>query len=228
MRLRIIIRATAHRTVVRYFFLVLAIACLGLYSYAYVERVLYQTYESREFDRTPDRRAGAFAASNDQITPIGRVGRSSRKSVSSSRLPSPTTLIGRVSVPRLHLSAMVREGIDRNTLQLAIGHIPATALPGQAGNVGVAGHRDTFFRGLKNLRTKDEIQFSTWNGDFKYAVESLIIVEPDNVGVLAPSSESVLTLVTCYPFSYIGTAPKRFVVRARQVSPQTVPPSTVE
>jgi sortase A len=123
---------------------------------------------------------------------------------------------------------MVREGIDRNTLQLAIGHIPATALPGQAGNVGVAGHRDTFFRGLKDLRTKDEIQFSTSSGDFKYVVESLIVVEPDNVGVLAPSSENVLTLVTCYPFSYIGTAPKRFVVRARQVSPPMVPPSTVE
>ena len=115
---------------------------------------------------------------------------------------------------------MVREGIDRDTLQLAVGHIPATALPGQAGNVGVAGHRDTFFRGLKDLRTGDEIQFSTLDGDFKYEVESLLIVEPDNVAVLAPSSENVLTLVTCYPFSYIGAAPKRFVVRARQVSPQ--------
>jgi sortase A len=222
-----IIPATAPRTVVRYFLLALAIACLGLYSYAYLERALYQTYESREFDRTPDRGAAAFVAS-DKITPIGRVGRSSWKSVSSSRLPSPAALIGRLSVPRLHLSAMVREGIDRNTLQLAIGHIPATALPGEAGNVGVAGHRDTFFRGLKELRTRDEIQFSTLSGDFKYLVESLVIVEPDNVGVLAPSSENVLTLVTCYPFSYIGTAPKRFVVRARQVSPQTAPPATVE
>ena len=75
---------------------------------------------------------------------------------------------------------MVREGIDRNTLQVAIGHIPATALPGQAGNVGMAGHRDTFFRGLKDLRIQDEIQFSTLSGDFKYVVESLIVVEPDN------------------------------------------------
>lgn len=206
MRLRIIIPATAPLIVVRYFFLALAIACLGLYGYAYLERFLYQTYESREFDRTPDRSAAAFFASTDKIALIRRAG-------------SPTALIGRLSVPRLHLSAMVREGIGPNTLQLAIGHIPATALPGQAGNVGVAGHRDTFFRGLKDLRTKDEIQFSTLIGDFRYVVESLIIVEPDNVGVLAPSSEKVLTLVTCYPFSYIGTAPKRFVARARQVSP---------
>ena len=93
---------------------------------------------------------------------------------------------------------------------------------------GIAGHRDTFFRPLKDLKIKDEIQFSTLNGDFRYVVESLVIVEPDNVGVLAPSSENVLTLVTCYPFSYIGAAPKRFVVRARQVSPQRRQRSTVE
>jgi sortase A len=214
MRRRSIIPAIAHRIVVRYFFLVLAIACLGLYGYAYLERVLYQTYESREFDRMPDRGA-AVAASYDQITPSGRV-------------PSPTELIGRLSVPRLHLSAMVREGIDRDTLQLAIGHIPATALPGQPGNVGLAGHRDTFFRGLKDLKAKDEIQFSTLSGDFRYEVESLIVVDPNNTGVLAPSRENVLTLVTCYPFFYIGTAPKRFVVRARQMSPQAVAPLTVE
>jgi sortase A len=92
----------------------------------------------------------------------------------------------------------------------------------------VAGHRDTFFRGLKDVKTKDEIDFSTLRGDFKYEVESLIVVEPSNVGVLAPSAENVLTLVTCYPFSYIGEAPKRFIVRARQVSPQTEPISNVE
>ena len=228
MRLRIVIPTSACRTVVRYFFLALAVVCLGTYGYAYLERVLYQTYESREFDRAPGRSVPAFVVSDGKIVPVSHVGRSSRQSVSSSRLQPLPALIGRLSVPRLHLSAMVREGIDQDTLQLAIGHIPATALPGQAGNVGVAGHRDTFFRGLKDLRTEDEIQFSTLSGDFKYVVESLIVVPPDNVGVLAPSSENVLTLVTCYPFSYIGTAPKRFVVRARQVSPQTAPPSTVE
>jgi sortase A len=226
MRLRIVPPKTARWTVVQYFFLGLAIGCLGLYSFAYVERVLYQSYQSREFDLTPVRSAVTVAANNRQA--IGRIVSPPRKSVASSRLPSPTALVGRLSVPRLHLSGMVREGIDRNTLQLAIGHIPATALPGQKGNVGVAGHRDTFFRGLKDVQTKDEIRFSTLGGDFRYVVESLIIVEPDNVGVLAQSSENVLTLVTCYPFSYIGAAPKRFVVRAMQVSPQTAPPRSVE
>jgi len=222
MRLRIIIPKTAPRAVVRYFFLTLAVGCLGIYSYAYLERFLYQAYESRQFDRAADRSEVAVAVST------GRVARASRKSGSSPGLPSPAALIGRLSVPRLHLSAMVREGIGSKTLRLAIGHIPATALPGQAGNVGVAGHRDTFFRGLRDLRTGDEIRFSTLSGDFKYEVESLTVVEPDDVGVLAPSSFNVLTLVTCYPFYYIGAAPNRFVVRARQVSPPTAPPLSVE
>jgi sortase A len=223
----IIIPTIPLRIVARYVFLIVAVVCLGLYSYAYMERVLYQTYESREFDQTLGR-GGAAAASTGTIAPISRFERSPRKSASSSSLPPATALIGRLSVPRLHLSAMVREGIDQNTLLLAIGHVPSTPLPGQTGNVGVAGHRDTFFRGLKDVQTKDEIDFSTLRGDFKYEVESLIVVEPSNVGVLAPSAENVLTLVTCYPFSYIGEAPKRFIVRARQVSPQTEPISNVE
>lgn len=215
MRLRVVLSSVAHRTVARYFFLALAIVCLGLYGYAYLERVVYQAWESREFDRTLERSAATVASTSDPGSPIGR-------GVRTSSPPASGAVIGRLSVPRLHLSAMVREGIDRNTLLLAVGHIPATALPGQPGNVGVAGHRDTFFRGLKDLRSGDEIRFSTMQGNFRYVVESLIVVEPDNVGVLAPSSENVLTMITCYPFFYIGNAPKRFVVRARQVAPQVL------
>jgi sortase A len=201
---------------VRYFVLAVAVACLGVFSGVYLERALYQSYEDREFDRTLDAGASAIAASNKMAMPPR------------ARRPSATALIGRLTVPRLHLSAMVREGVDGKTLRLAIGHIPATALPGQSGNVAVAGHRDTFFRGLKDLRAQDEIQFSTFEGDFKYRVESLIVVAPDNVSALAPSSENVLTMVTCYPFFYVGAAPKRFIVRARQVSPKAAPPLTVE
>ena len=114
------------------------------------------------------------------------------------------SLIGRIEIPRLALSVVVVEGIDKTTLRRAVGHIPGTALPGEAGNVGLAGHRDTFFRPLKDLKIKDEIQFSTLKGNFKYQVESLRMVEPENVGVLAPSGENVLTLVTCYPFYFVG------------------------
>ncbi len=137
-------------------------------------------------------------------------------------------LVGRLEIPRLGLSAMVVEGVDRKTLRRGVGHIPGTVLPGEAGNVGLSGHRDTFFRPLKDLRIKDEIQLATLKGDFRYQVESLMVVEPSDLGVLAPSHDNVLTLVTCYPFFYIGDAPKRFIVRARQVSPQTLARSSVK
>ena len=228
MRLRIAIPARAVPPIIRYCFLLTAAVCLGLYGYAYVQRASYQAYESREFDRTAAREAAAFGAFNEKPSPMGHIARTSRKPATSPGPPSSSALIGRLSVPRLHLSAMVREGVDWNTLRLAIGHIPATALPGQVGNIGVAGHRDTFFRELKNVRAGDEIRFSTLSGDFKYEVESLVVVDPDNIAVLAASSGYVLTLVTCYPFSYLGSAPKRFVVRARQVSPQAEPLSIVE
>jgi sortase A len=131
-------------------------------------------------------------------------------------------LIGRIEIPRLLLSVVVVEGVDKTSLRRAIGHIPGTALPGEPGNVGLAGHRDTFFRPLKDLKIEDEIRISTLKGRFRYQVVSLRVVDPDNVGVLASSGEKVLTLVTCYPFSFIGPAPKRWIVRARQVSSQTV------
>lgn len=219
MRLRIPIASTAWLSVVRYCLLTVAIACLGFYGYSYLDRLRKQISDSEEFDRTSARNAAiAVSATAGEASPISPT---ARHPAPFSK-PSPTGLIGRLSVPGLHLSAMVREGIDRSTLQVSVGHIPGTALPGQNGNVGVAGHRDTFFRGLRGLKTGDEIRFSTLSGDFRYVVESLMIVEPEYVAVLSPSSENVLTLVTCYPFLYIGSAPKRFVVRARQVSPQTL------
>jgi sortase A len=123
-----------------------------------------------------------------------------------------------MEIPRLPLSVVVIEGTGATTLQRAAGHIPGTALPGESGNIGIAGHRDTFFRPLKDLRINDEIRLTTLNGIFQYEVESITIVEPDNIGVLAPSAGNVLTLVSCYPFSFVGPAPKRWIVRARQVS----------
>jgi sortase A len=138
--------------------------------------------------------------------------------------PISNGLVGRITIPRLLLSVVVIEGVSKTALRHAAGHIPGTALPGEAGNVGVAGHRDTFFRPLKDLRIKDNIQFATLNGTFQYEVESLRVVEADDVGVLAPLGENVLTLVACYPFYYVGPAPKRWIVQARQVSPQTALP----
>lgn len=203
----------------RYFFLALAIACLGFFGYTYFGRVLFQTYESWRFDRLPDRVGSPVAGSVQHATAVGRLDYAPRRSKHPLESLSSVSVIGRVSIPRLHLSAMVGEGVDAKTLRLSVGHIPTTALPGQTGNVGIAGHRDTFFRGLKDLRAKDEIVFSTLSGNFKYQVESLTVVDPDDLSVLAPSIENMLTMVTCYPFSYIGSAPKRFIARARQVLP---------
>jgi sortase A len=219
MRVRILFRGGERKLFLRasqYFFWILGIVSLGIWGYSSLARVVYQAYASRSFDRAGDRSARLDGFSCG-IASIPRVDRAP-----ASEPPFPAAILGRLSIPRLHWSAMVREGIDGKTLRLAVGHIPATALPGQAGNVGVAGHRDTFFRGLKDLRARDTIEFSTRNGRFNYEVESLKIVEADNVGVLAGSGTNVLTMVTCYPFFYVGAAPKRFVVRARQVSPGVV------
>ena len=101
-------------------------------------------------------------------------------------------------------------------LRLGAGHIGGTPLPGEAGNSAIAGHRDTFFRGLKDIRTSDEIQFQTATGQSRYQVDWAKVVEPNDTSVLAPSTQSELTLVTCYPFYYVGPAPNRFVVRAHR------------
>lgn len=148
-----------------------------------------------------------------------------RQSVSPSVVPEAVRprsienngLVGRLSIPRLHLSVVVREGTGEDTLGLTLGHIPGTALPGQKGNVGVAGHRDTLFRGLRDIQKNDLILFETLAGSYVYEVESTDIVSPQNVSVLRASQHPELTLVTCYPFYYVGSAPDRFIVKAYQV-----------
>lgn len=129
----------------------------------------------------------------------------------------PGALIGRLRIPRLNLAVMVREGASESTLRRAVGHIPGTGLPGQLGNVGLAGHRDTFFRPLQNIRKNDAIDLDTGQGTLRYMVTSAEIVSPRDVGVLKASTGKTLTLVTCYPFYYVGSAPKRFIVRAVEV-----------
>jgi sortase A len=125
--------------------------------------------------------------------------------------------IGRVEIPRLHVSVMVLEGDTPNILRVAAGHVDGTALPGTTGNIGIAAHRDTFFRPLRNVRPQDGVVLTTSYGTFRYVVERVEIVDPADVQVLHRTADPELTLVTCYPFTYIGSAPKRFVVHARQL-----------
>jgi sortase A len=134
-------------------------------------------------------------------------------------LPALTQgLIGRLDIPRLGLSAMVIEGTSGRTLRRAVGHISGTALPGQPGNVGISGHRDTFFRPLRNIQRNDIITLTTLSGEFRYRVVSTRVVGPSKVAVLDPSGNEMLTLVTCYPFYFVGSAPNRFIVRAERVT----------
>jgi sortase A len=126
-------------------------------------------------------------------------------------------VLGRMDIPRLGISIAVLQGTNSRTLRLGVGHIEGTPLPGEPGNSGIAGHRDTFFRDLKDIRQKDQIQLQTATGMFRYEVDWVRVVASDDVSVLAPSTESVLTLVTCYPFYFVGPAPKRFVVQAHEI-----------
>ena len=127
-------------------------------------------------------------------------------------------LIGRIEIPRLHLSVIVIEGTSRETLERAVGHIAGTALPGGNGNVGLSAHRDTFFRPLRNIRVGDLIRVTTPGGKFNYQVVSTRVVEPTEVSVLDSTGKDILTLVTCYPFYFVGSAPERFIVRAERHS----------
>jgi sortase A len=130
--------------------------------------------------------------------------------------PRPDESIGRMEIPRLSVSIMVLEGTSATNLRVAAGHIPGTALPGVVGNVGIAAHRDTFFRPLRHVQPKDTIVLTTSYGTFRYVVDAIEIVGPTDVQVLHRTSNRELTLVTCYPFFYVGPAPKRFIVHARQ------------
>jgi sortase A len=170
--------------------------------------MLYQAYENRELEailraREPASSRPAASAASTASRPR--------------RAERPGNAVGRIEIPRLRVSAIIKAGADARTLELAVGHIPGTAFPGELGNVGLAGHRDTFFRRLRDVRADDEIRITTAEGSFSYRVERTNVVEPRDVWVLDPTGYPALTLVTCYPFSYVGSAPQRFVVRAQLV-----------
>ena len=132
------------------------------------------------------------------------------------KFPAPEAVL---RIPGIGLEVPVLEGDDALTLNRGVGHIPGTALPGQAGNVGVAGHRDGFFRGLKDVGPGDviEMQRGADGAADRYVVRNISVVMPSDTSLLKATSEATLTLVTCYPFRYVGPAPQRYVVRAELV-----------
>ena len=138
-------------------------------------------------------------------------------SVQHGKPPAPAGLIGRIEIDSLGVSAMVIEGTSDTTLRRAVGHISGTSLPGQRGNVGLSAHRDTFFRPLRNIRRNQVITIVTLEGEYRYRVLSTGVVSPRDVGVLDQGDGETLTLVTCYPFYFVGAAPNRFIVHAARI-----------
>ncbi len=128
-------------------------------------------------------------------------------------------VVGEMKIARLGLDVVIVQGDSPGVLRRAVGHLPATPLPGEVGNVVLAGHRDTFFRALRLVHAGDTLTLRTLQGDFHYEIESSSVVPPTDLSVLQPSTDRTLTLITCFPFYYVGPAPNRFIVRARQVGP---------
>jgi sortase A len=191
--------------VIELLLLVVAVVSTGWYATAHILSAREQAALSQELDR--------LEAGPEELKELAHP--AATATATTTVTPGKTSgLVGRIEVPRLRLSVVAREGVDHKTLRVAAGHIPGTALPGAAGNAGFAAHRDTFFRPLKSIREGDEVVVTTPGGVYRYAVTGTRIVEPAEVSVLDPTTDAILTLVTCHPFEYIGNAPQRFVVRA--------------
>jgi sortase A len=172
------------------------IGCLGMYAYATVEARRFQAEQAAAFEHAARTNTAAAAI---------RAG----------------SLVGMLEVPRLKLSTPVIEGDDDRTLERAVGHLPDTPLPWEDGNSAMAVHRDGLFRPLKDVKVGDEIRFRTTRDELRYRVTETSVVLPDDLSVLAPRAQTSLTLITCYPFYYVGPAPKRFVIHAERLAPVT-------
>jgi sortase A len=181
----------------RYFFFITGVIALGYVGFTLLDAKIYQVSAKRSLETQIQVATESKAAASAPVVKNGDV-------------------LGRMDIPRLGVSVAVLQGTNSRILRLGVGHIAGTVLPGEPGNSGIAGHRDTFFRKLKDVHTNDEIELQTANGRFRYQVDWAKIVAPDDTSVLAPSTGSALTLVTCYPFYFVGPSPMRFVVRAHR------------
>jgi len=175
-----------------YFFLAFGLLALGYAGFVFADSRAYQALETKKFSQ-------AGLLSEPHILEEGDV-------------------IGELQVPRLGLDVIVVQGDSPANLRRAVGHMAKSAMPGERGNVALAGHRDTFFRPLRDIQPGDEIRFKGRERSFDYRVESIEVVGPTDMYVLESSSDRELTLLTCFPFYHVGPAPKRFVVHAREIT----------
>ncbi len=180
---------------------IIAGATLGYCGYAYASAALHQQQQKAAF------KALKASAHPDELRTIAQRPREA---------PSRGELLGILDIPRIGLSSIVEQGADSKVLRESVGHIPGTALPGQSGNVALAAHRDTYFRHLSALRPGDKIVFHSLSGTYTYRVQSTKVVQPTDTAVLVETEQPTLTLVTCFPFYYVGSAPNRFVLVATE------------
>jgi sortase A len=204
----------------RRLFFVIGIVALAYVAFALLDARFYQAGQSRRFQQELNRLKPSIM-SDEHLHASSIVSIPAKESLMIAErfdiAGSGRTPLGRIEISTIGLEAMILEGTDARTLRRAVGHIPGTPLPGQQGNVAITGHRDTFFRPLRNIRKDDEIRLTTLSGSYRYWVDSIKVVEAGAMEVLDNSDDAILTLVTCYPFYYVGPAPKRFVVRAYRV-----------
>jgi sortase A len=191
-----------------------ALTVVGTLSLGYclaivLDAKFYQAREAREFDQEIRLQAESKQAALASMPLVA--------------MPAKHQVVGSLQIPRIGIAVMVVEGADEGDLKRAVGHIPGTALPWGSGNVGLAGHRDTFFRPLRLIQKDDSITLTTLRGAYRYRVLSTSVVGPDDTQVLYPTRHDSLTLVTCFPFEYIGPAPNRFVVRAERIQSSESP-----
>jgi sortase A len=192
--------------VAQYVFAAIGVLALGYWATVFVSARIFQTREASDFAR--ELQAKVAREKGEARADSAKEGEE--------QPPREGTVIAKLGIPRLGLSTMVVEGVADGDLKLAPGHIPGTAAPGEHGNIGIAGHRDTFFRPLRFIRKDDMIALTTLHGLSRYRVVSTAIVGPDDIQVLYPTGRDALTLVTCYPFDFVGAAPRRFIVRAER------------
>jgi len=127
-------------------------------------------------------------------------------------------LVGRIEIPRVELDVMALEGVRDYLLDKGVGHFPETPFPGLGGNTVFAGHRDTFFRQLRNVVENDTVHITMPWGRYSYAVDSIFVVNPEDVWVLDQRGQELLTMITCYPFDWLGPAPRRIIITAQPVA----------
>jgi sortase A len=205
----------------RYLFFALGILALGYVGFVLVDARLFQTDQSRRFQQALDGLKPPIIGDQPLHESSIALKPAEADHVRAERMDMSGTgdrPLGRIEISAIGLSAMIMEGTDARTLRRAVGHIPGTPLPGQRGNVAITGHRDTFFRPLLHIHKDDEIRLTTLRGSYRYLVDSLKVVEPEDIKVLDNSDDAILTLVTCYPFYFVGPAPKRFIVRAHMIT----------